>query len=499
MKILSILITILFQLCRICHAQNSDLYKDGYTSLEIKFKGEIPVNKDISNVQGGNMLSYDRLLNVSLINDSTYHISFYTFGPSPVYFTYNNTYFTTVLLPDETAVLEIYHQDTANFEVQYTGHYKEIFDQSKLIAEKIGNMMFSYGQPHLAEDRRIDSAHVVKDSYLRQIQEIQKDMDKSFTIPSVQTYVENMAFLMKTINLLESYDQRVFLHNKNRGLDSLDAINSIPHRDNSFYQGIVNTLGTDVDVLWPLGYRELVDAILADPAAKARPVEEVGLLTYKQSLIKRFNTVIDNENSIFYDMALAIAFLNKISNGSPLTENERLEIARYYQNKPIVNYLFHINELHSKYDVGVNNGKYFLSFEENEEEILKKILDRYQGKYVIIDFWATWCGPCLDALARMKSIKERYANRNDLVFVYITDESSEKGKWNDLIKTIGGEHYFLYSEQSKKMMEALDIQLLPSYLFFTKEGILKHSHLDGYVGNAKFSETLEDLIHQAEE
>lgn len=198
-------------------------------------------------------------------------------------------------------------------------------------------------------------------------------------------------------------------------------------------------------------------------------------------------------------MALAIAYLDKISNGSPLTENERADIVKHYDNKAIVNYIFHVNELNSKHDSSVNNGKYFLSFEENEEEVLKKILARYQGKSVVIDFWATWCGPCLDALTRMKSIKEQYAKRDDLVFVYITDESSEKGKWNDLIKAIDGEHYFLYSAQSKKIMEPLNIQFLPSYLFFTKEGILKHSHLDGYKGNAKFLETLEALTDQTKE
>ncbi|PRD54019.1 hypothetical protein C5749_10995 [Sphingobacterium gobiense] len=495
MKIILIFTIILFYPYLTCYAQDSALYTDGYTSLEIKFKGEVPVSKDMSNIQGGNMLSYDRPLNVARINDSTYHISFYTFGPSPVYFTYRNTYFTTVLLPDETDILEIYHQDTVNFELRYTGQYKEIFDQSKLIAEKIGDMLFSYEQPRFPEDKRIESAEVVKDSYLRQIQEIQRGMDGSSATRSVMTYVKKMPFLVKTIELLKRYDQRVLAHNKNLGFDSLQALNSISHKEDSFYQGIVNTLNTNVDIVWPLGYRELVETILADPHAKARPIEEVGLSKYKQNLVKRFNTIIENENSIFYDMALAIAYLEKISNGSPLTEHERMEITRYYQNKAIVNYLFHVNELNSKLDSSFNNRKYFLPFEENEEEILKKILTRYHGKYIVVDFWATWCGPCLDALARMKPIKEQYANRNDFVFIYITNESSEKAKWNDLIKTIGGEHYFLYSEQSEKIMEPLDIQFLPSYLFFTKEGMLKYSHLDGYVGNTKFSETLEDLTN----
>ncbi|WP_367913511.1 redoxin domain-containing protein [Leadbetterella sp. DM7] len=50
-------------------------------------------------------------------------------------------------------------------------------------------------------------------------------------------------------------------------------------------------------------------------------------------------------------------------------------------------------------------------------EVVK--LSELRGKLVILDFWATWCGPCLMSFPGMKKAMEKYAGRDDVAFVYV--------------------------------------------------------------------------------
>ena len=60
-------------------------------------------------------------------------------------------------------------------------------------------------------------------------------------------------------------------------------------------------------------------------------------------------------------------------------------------------------------------------------------LDDLKGKYVYIDIWATWCGPCMIQIPYLKEFESKYENCN-IEFVSISiDNVSDYNKWNKMI------------------------------------------------------------------
>jgi uncharacterized protein (TIGR03435 family) len=79
----------------------------------------------------------------------------------------------------------------------------------------------------------------------------------------------------------------------------------------------------------------------------------------------------------------------------------------------------------------------------------------FEDKFIVIEFWATWCGPCLDAVPHLNELQEKFKSNNDLVFISMTDENPEKIQATlDRIdfKTI------VVSDQSKKTHKDLQVE-----------------------------------------
>lgn len=128
------------------------------------------------------------------------------------------------------------------------------------------------------------------------------------------------------------------------------------------------------------------------------------------------------------------------------------------------------------------------------EDVVKTIAANYKGKVALIDFWATWCGPCRMAMKQIDDIKPELSKKG-CVFVYITGETSPLNTWNDMIKGIDGDHYRLTDKQWQDMCKSLNIPGIPSYLLLGKDGEKAYDNLStgGYPG----SEILKNEIEVA--
>lgn len=100
--------------------------------------------------------------------------------------------------------------------------------------------------------------------------------------------------------------------------------------------------------------------------------------------------------------------------------------------------------------------------------------------------------PCLDAIQQFRSTKGDFHNK-DVAFVFLTNGSSPRKLWEEKIKGIGSEHYYLKDTQWEYIMNHFVFEGIPSYLLYNKEGVLINK-FTAFPGNDKVKAMINDLL-----
>lgn len=102
----------------------------------------------------------------------------------------------------------------------------------------------------------------------------------------------------------------------------------------------------------------------------------------------------------------------------------------------------------------------------------KYTFEKWKGKYIYIDFWATWCGPCIQEIPFLKELEHDYAGKN-IVFVSMSmDRVADRQKWVDFVRDqkLTGEQVWLDANDNKAISKAFNILQIPRFVLLDKEG-----------------------------
>ncbi|MDE5566813.1 MAG: TlpA family protein disulfide reductase [Muribaculaceae bacterium] len=104
------------------------------------------------------------------------------------------------------------------------------------------------------------------------------------------------------------------------------------------------------------------------------------------------------------------------------------------------------------------------------DKVFDAIVAPHLGKVVVVDLWNTWCGPCKAALKANEPLKEGELADDDIVWIYIADESSALPTYLSMIPDIKGLHYRLNAEQKKAISSRFGVDGIPYYIIVDRKG-----------------------------
>ena len=104
------------------------------------------------------------------------------------------------------------------------------------------------------------------------------------------------------------------------------------------------------------------------------------------------------------------------------------------------------------------------------DTLVSKILEKYEGKVIYIDFWAPWCGACMWHLPYLNDVKQNFTDK-EVAFVNLCCRTGEL-TWKAAIKkhNLKGENYLLDDNQYFQFKELFKVNGLPHFVLIDKNG-----------------------------
>ena len=269
-----------------------------------------------------------------------------------------------------------------------------------------------------------------------------------------------------------------------------------PQEPNKSYYAFLKFFNlNDPQYLYNGSLTEVLRTILSNETLNIPKINDTPIRDWLKEVKTTLAGLIGSDTGLFYDLLAANAYSRQFNNElKPFSDKQKENIRSYFENGEITKILLKKNETIIRLDEEKQHFQTIINATPivPKEALMNAIVSKYKGKVVVVDFWATWCAPCLDAMKDYRKVKNELKGK-DVVFVYMTNVSSPTKLWEEKIKLIGGEHYYLNKEEWVYLFDSIGFEAIPTYLFYDKSGALKNK-VTAYPGNDKMLKMIEILM-----
>ena len=102
-------------------------------------------------------------------------------------------------------------------------------------------------------------------------------------------------------------------------------------------------------------------------------------------------------------------------------------------------------------------------------------LEDLRGKVVLLDFWGTWCPPCVESVPELRNLYKRYSKDGTFTIIGISSDNDEQ-EWREF--TVKNKMVWpQYRDENHQILRAYGIRAFPTYILIDHEGIVRFSSI----------------------
>ena len=116
-----------------------------------------------------------------------------------------------------------------------------------------------------------------------------------------------------------------------------------------------------------------------------------------------------------------------------------------------------------------------------------------KGKVIFVDFWASWCTPCLKSLPEFEQLQTTFSGRGDVVVLAINLDENP----NDATKFVKDldVSYKILADKDGSIPESFGVSTMPSSFIIDKQGVIRYVHKGYKTGDvSKIKTEIEQLL-----